>query len=92
VQRVLVYGSETWALKMEDERKLERTEFAMMWHMFGQGCNYCMRRGCNAPGPPTVEAPPPLRCAIICYKAYKGPPTATCTGASQNVVTALCVG
>jgi len=30
VQRVMVYGSETWAAKVEDVRRLVRTERAMV--------------------------------------------------------------
>ena len=35
VQRALVYGSETWALKVEDEHRLERTENMMIRWMCG---------------------------------------------------------
>lgn len=35
VQRVLVYGSETWAMKVEDMRRLERTERMMIRWMCG---------------------------------------------------------
>jgi hypothetical protein len=35
VQRVLVYGSETWAMKMEDMRRLERAENMMVRWMCG---------------------------------------------------------
>ncbi len=35
VQSVLVYGSETWSIKGEDERRLERTERAMVRKMCG---------------------------------------------------------
>jgi hypothetical protein len=35
VQSVLVYGSETWSIKREDERRLERTERAMVRKMCG---------------------------------------------------------
>ena len=33
VQSVLVYGSETWPIKREDQRRLERTERAMVRKM-----------------------------------------------------------
>ena len=35
VQRVLVYASETWAMKIEDEQRLERAENAMIRWMCG---------------------------------------------------------
>ena len=35
VQRVLVYGSETWPVKVEDMRRLERTEKSMVRRMCG---------------------------------------------------------
>jgi len=35
VQRVMVYGSETWAAKVEDVRRLVRTERAMVRWMCG---------------------------------------------------------
>jgi len=35
VQRVLVYGSETWATKVEDMQRLERTERSMVRWMCG---------------------------------------------------------
>src|SRR5260221_433675 len=35
VQRVMVYGSETWAMKMEDMRRLERAERMMVRWMCG---------------------------------------------------------
>ena len=35
VQRVMVYGSETWAAKVEDVRRLVRTERAMVRRMCG---------------------------------------------------------
>jgi hypothetical protein len=35
VQRVLLYGSETWPMKMEDLRRLERTEHMMVRWMCG---------------------------------------------------------
>src|SRR4029077_17215494 len=35
VQRVMVYGSETWAAKVEDVRRLMRTERAMVRWMCG---------------------------------------------------------
>src|SRR5206468_4493358 len=31
VQRVMVYGSETWPVKVEDIQRLERTERMMRW-------------------------------------------------------------
>jgi Reverse transcriptase (RNA-dependent DNA polymerase) len=35
VQTVMIYGSETWAMKVEDSHKLERTEASMMRWMCG---------------------------------------------------------
>ena len=35
MQRVLVYASETWAMKVEDEQRLERAENAMIRWMCG---------------------------------------------------------
>ena len=35
VQRVLVYASETWAMKIEDEQRLERAENGMIRWMCG---------------------------------------------------------
>ena len=35
VQSVLVYGSETWPMKVEDSKRLERTERAMVRRMCG---------------------------------------------------------
>jgi hypothetical protein len=35
VQSVLIYGSETWPMKVEDSRRLERTERAMVRRMCG---------------------------------------------------------
>ncbi len=35
VQRVLVYGSETWPIKVEDMQRLVRTEKMMVW---SSGC------------------------------------------------------
>jgi len=35
VQSVMIYGSETWPMKVEDARRLERTERAMMRRMCG---------------------------------------------------------
>src|SRR5450432_2182661 len=35
VQRVLVYGSETWAVKVDDMERLERTENSMVRWMCG---------------------------------------------------------
>ena len=37
VQRVLVYGSETWPVKVEDMQRLERTERMMVSCMCGVG-------------------------------------------------------
>ena len=35
VQSVMMYGSETWAIKVEDTQKLKRTEASMMRRMCG---------------------------------------------------------
>ena len=35
VQSVMMYGSETWAMKVEDTQKLKRTEVSMMRRMCG---------------------------------------------------------
>ena len=35
VQRVLVYGSETWAMKVDDMQRLRRTENSMVRWMSG---------------------------------------------------------
>ena len=35
VQTVMIYGSDTWAMKVEDSHKLERTEASMMRWMCG---------------------------------------------------------
>ena len=35
VQRVLVYYSETWPIKVEDMHRLARTEKMMVWWMCG---------------------------------------------------------
>ena len=35
VQRVMVYGSETWPMKVEDVQRLERTERMMVRWMCG---------------------------------------------------------
>ena len=35
VQSVMMYGSETWAMKVEDTQKLKRTEASMMRRMCG---------------------------------------------------------
>ena len=35
VQSVMMYGSETWAMKVEDTQKLKRTESSMMRQMCG---------------------------------------------------------
>ena len=35
VQSVMMYGSETWAMKVEDTQKLKRTEASMMRQMCG---------------------------------------------------------
>ena len=35
MQRVMVYGSETWPVKVEDARRLERTEWIMVRWMCG---------------------------------------------------------
>ena len=35
VQSVMMYGSEIWAMKVEDTQKLKRTEVSMMWRMCG---------------------------------------------------------
>ena len=35
VQSVMMYGSETWAMNVEDTQKLKRTEASMMWRMCG---------------------------------------------------------
>ena len=35
VQSVMMYGSETWAMKAEDTQKLKGTEVSMMWRMCG---------------------------------------------------------
>ena len=43
VQRVLVYASETWAMKIEDEQRLERAENAMIRSM----CGVTVRDVCN---------------------------------------------
>ena len=33
VQSVMMYGSETWAMKVEDTQKLKGTEATMMWRL-----------------------------------------------------------
>ena len=35
VQSVMMYGSETWAMKVEDTHKLKRTEVSMMRRICG---------------------------------------------------------
>jgi len=35
VQSVMMYGSETWAMKVENTQKLKRTEASMMHRMCG---------------------------------------------------------
>ena len=35
VQSVMMYGSETWAMKVEDKQKLKRTKASMMRRMCG---------------------------------------------------------
>ena len=38
VQSVMMYGSETWAMKVEDTQKLKRTQASMMRWMCGTLC------------------------------------------------------
>ena len=46
VQRVLVYASETWAVKIEDEQRLKRAENAMVRWM----CGVTLRDRCAMQG------------------------------------------
>ena len=46
MQRVLVYASETWAMKIEDEQRLERAENAMISWM----CGVTLRDNCAMKG------------------------------------------
>ena len=46
MQRVLVYASETWAMKIEDEQRLERAKNVMIRWM----CGVTLRDKCSMKG------------------------------------------